>query len=71
MSKLTLEPPSDSDATVAARHLCVQLVTERPDLWPALNAASLGSGGGGVDWPDVLHQMEKMRITAALSAQVP
>jgi hypothetical protein len=60
MSKLTLEPPSDSDATVAARHLCVLLATERPDLWPALNAASLGrnGGGGGVDWPDVLRQME-------------
>ena len=42
MSKLTLEPPSDSDATVAARHLCVLLATERPDLWPVLNAASLG-----------------------------
>jgi hypothetical protein len=62
MSKLTLEPPSDSDATVAARHLCVLLATERPDLWPTLNAASLGSGGG-VDWPDVLRQMEKKRIT--------
>ena len=71
MSKLTLEPPSDSDATVAARHLCVLLATERPDLWPALNTASLGSGGGGVDWPDVLRQMEKKRITAALSAQLP
>ena len=46
MSKLTLEPPSDSDAMVAARHLCVLLTIERPDLWPALNAASLGRGGG-------------------------
>ena len=65
MSKLTLEPPSDSDATVAARHLCVLLAAERPELWPTLNAASLGrnGGGGGVDWPDVLRQMEKKRIT--------
>ena len=58
MSKLTLEPPSNSDATVAARHLCVLLAAERPDLWPTLNAASLG---GGVDWPDVLRQMEVAR----------
>ena len=56
MSKLTLEPPSNSDATVAARHLCVLLATELPDLWPALNSASLGSGGGGGDWPHVLRQ---------------
>jgi hypothetical protein len=65
MSKLTLEPPSNSDATVAARHLCVLVATELPDLWPALNAASLGrdGGGGGVDWPDVLRQMEKKRTT--------
>ena len=63
MSKLTLEPPSDSDATVAARHLCVLLATERPDLWPRLNAATLGrnGGGGGVDWPEVLRQMEGAR----------
>ena len=60
MSKLTLEPPSDSDATVAARHLCVLLATERPDLWPTLNTVSLGRGGG-VDWPDVLRQMEVAR----------
>ncbi len=74
MSKLTLEPPSDSDATVAARHLCVLLATERPELWPALNTASLGrngGGGGGVDWPDVLRQMEKKRVSAALYAQLP
>ena len=70
MSKLTLEPPSDSDAMVAARHLCVLLTIERPDLWPALNAASLGRGGG-VDWPDVLRQMEVARRTAALSARLP
>jgi hypothetical protein len=70
MSKLTLEPPSDSDATVAARHLCVLLATERSDLWPALNAASLGRGGG-VDCPDVLRQMEKKRVTVALSGQLP
>ena len=48
MSKLTLEPPSDSDATVAARHLCVLLATERPDLWPALNAASLGRAAASI-----------------------
>src|ERR1700704_463175 len=63
MSKLTLEPPSDSDATAAAPHLCVLLAAARPDLWPTLNAASLGrnDGGGGVDWPGVLRQMEVAR----------
>lgn len=48
-------PPHATDDHCAARHLCMLLVTARPDLWPLLNAATLGDR---TDWPDVLRQLE-------------
>lgn len=49
-------PPSASDAGVAARHLCVLLVEARPELWPALFAATLDPQA---DWPAVLRRLER------------
>ncbi len=44
--------PTDSDATTAARHLCVLLATDNPALWPVLNVATLAPP---IDWPRTLR----------------
>ncbi len=55
--------PSDSDATTAARHLCILLVTANPALWPTLNRATLDTR---IDWPATLRLLE--RTAKCLSA---
>ncbi len=49
-------PPSDSDAIIAARHLCILLVTANPALWPTLNQATLDDR---IDWPATLRLLER------------
>jgi hypothetical protein len=53
-------PPSDSDATTAARHQCILMVTDRPDLWPALNRLTLDDR---IDWPATLRLLEQAANT--------
>ena len=50
-------------AELAARHAAVDLVNERPELWPVLNALTLRAHNnevcGGVDWCDTLRLLQR------------
>jgi hypothetical protein len=45
--------PSRTAEGVAARHQCVLLVNEHPELWPLLNELTLI----GQEWPVILQRL--------------